>query len=146
MNIAGPWDVLKIPFAEAARLASRSKSSCYRLHRVPPLQKKQRWGILGCGCSGKSGPAPGSDALCVRIKILSLPAASRPTFAKEAKVGHPRLWWFRRRRAKPPVISPWRPHRCPLAHKLLDLIVSNGVQERNALKKRADSIFETYGS
>jgi len=41
-------------------------------------------------------------ALFVRIKILLLPAPARPTFAKEAKVGHPRLWLFRQRWASPP--------------------------------------------
>ena len=57
--------------------------------------------------SGKGGPAPISVPFVER-RILrkdqnpSLPAASRPTFAKEAKVGHPRLWLLRQRWASPP--------------------------------------------
>jgi hypothetical protein len=41
-----------------ACICAQRQTSCSCPHRRPPLQKAQRWGILGCGCSGKAGPAP----------------------------------------------------------------------------------------
>src|SRR5271170_2943633 len=64
-------------------------------------------GIAAHLCKGSKGEAASVVAVLARVgqppdgrdgpgqnQNLSLPAASRPTFAKEAKVGQPQLWLF----------------------------------------------------
>jgi len=50
---------------------SKSESSGYRLHRGPPFENRERWGILSCDCSDKVGPVPRIAEECRKMRSFS---------------------------------------------------------------------------